>query len=213
MVSTQTTLTDPGPAARIGPNAVLQVTEALAQAGLDRLTARVFNAACVTDWLDVPPSAMVDEHRVARLHQTLRMLAPPGQSGQVLTQAGRLTADYILAHRIPRAAQALLKRSPAWLAARLLVPAIEAHAWTFAGSARFAGHAGPPTVFELTGNPFCAGEQSAIPVCAWHQAVFQRLFQVLVSPSSLAVETNCMACGDPCCRFVLDWRTPVHVDG
>jgi divinyl protochlorophyllide a 8-vinyl-reductase len=206
MLSTQTTFTEAG-SARIGPNAVLQLTEALTRARLDGLAVQAFTLAGVTDWLAVPPSAMVDERPVARLHQALRKLAAPEQAERVLTEAGRLTADYILTHRIPRAAQALLKRAPAWLAARLLVPAIEAHAWTFAGSGRFTGRAGPPTVFELTGNPFCASEQSPIPVCAWHEAVFQRLFQVLVSPRSLAVETGCTACGDPCCRFVLDWRS------
>ena len=44
---------------------------------------------------------------------------------------------------------------PVPVAGRLLVSAIRAHAWTFAGSARFAAHAGAPTVFTLTGNPLC----------------------------------------------------------
>jgi len=143
---------------------------------------------------------------VARLHQTVRSVAPEGEGMLLMAEAGRLTADYILAHRIPRPAQALLKILPARLAARVLVPAIGAHAWTFAGSGRFSGCAGPPTVFELTGNPLCAGERATEPVCAWHAAVFQRLFQVLVSPAARVAETSCEARGDSCCRFVLDWR-------
>ena len=203
MTFTQTTSIDP---ARIGPNAVLQLMAALKAAGLTRLSAPAFAAAGVAEWLDTPPTTMVEEHRVARLHQTVRSVAPEGEGMLLMAEAGRLTADYILAHRIPRPAQALLKILPARLAARVLVPAIGAHAWTFAGSGRFSGRAGPPTVFELTGNPLCAGERATEPVCAWHAAVFQRLFQVLVSPAARVAETSCEARGDSCCRFVLDWR-------
>jgi len=195
--------TDP---ARIGPNAVLQLMEALKAAGLARLSAPAFAAAGVAEWLVDPPTVMVEEHRVARLHQTVRSVAPDGQGKLLMAKAGRLTADYILANRIPKPAQALLKILPTCFAARVLVPAIGAHAWTFAGSGRFSGRAGPPTVFELAGNPLCVGERATEPVCAWHAAVFQRLFQVLVSPAARVAETDCEACGDPCCRFVLDWR-------
>jgi len=37
--------------------------------------------------------------------------------------------------------------------------------------------------------------------------VFQRLFEVLVSPSARAVETQCCAMGAPACRFEMSWRT------
>jgi divinyl protochlorophyllide a 8-vinyl-reductase len=48
-----------------------------------------------------------------------------------------------------------------------------------------------------------------MPVCAWHAAVFRRLFQVLVSPAATAIETSCEASGDDRCRFVLAWRPAV----
>jgi divinyl protochlorophyllide a 8-vinyl-reductase len=191
----------------IGPNAAIQLLAALHNVQLDRLAERVFAAADVSEWMLDPPSAMVDQRRVARLHRAVRDAVPREQALRLLGMAGRLTANYILANRIPRPARIALKLLPAPLAGRLLVGAIHAHAWTFAGSARFAAQAGAPAVFTLTGNPLCAGEHAPSPVCCWHAAVFQRLFEALVSGRSRVVETACEASGDPCCRFEVDWRS------
>ncbi len=195
-----------GEAARIGPNAVLQLIEALRAGGMADRLQTLFAAAGAADWLDAPPGQMVDERRVARLHRGVRASLTPHEAVALMSEAGRRTADYLLANRIPKPAQAVLKILPPRLAAEILVRAIRANAWTFAGSSRFEARAGSPTVFTLTGNPLCAGEQSPQPICAWHAAVFQRLFQELVSPRARAVETHCAAAGDPFCRFVVDWR-------
>jgi divinyl protochlorophyllide a 8-vinyl-reductase len=199
---------DPSVPGVIGPNAVLQLMEALKVAGLGDLSAPIFATAGVAEWLTEPPTAMVDQRPVARLHQVLRAVSSPQEGAALMADAGRLTADYILANRIPQAAQMVLKLLPARLAAAVFVPAIKAHSWTFAGTGQFTGQAGLPTVFTLTGNPLCAGERAAAPVCAWQAAVFQRLFQVLVSPAAIAVETECEASGGACCRFEVDWRKP-----
>jgi divinyl protochlorophyllide a 8-vinyl-reductase len=193
--------------AEIGPNAVTQLINALNAAGLQPAANEIFTQAALTDWLANPPTAMVDERPVALLHQTLRKLLPPQQAATILDDAGRRTGDYILANRIPKFAQAILKLLPAPLAARMLVKAITAHAWTFAGSGRFSGRTGKTVVFEIAANPFCAGEHADQQVCVWHAAVFQRLFQVLVSPHTRVVETSCGARGDDCCRFVADWKS------
>jgi divinyl protochlorophyllide a 8-vinyl-reductase len=203
----------------IGPNAVIQLIGPLRD---EHIAERVFAAAGAAEWLVAPPSAMVDERRVVRLHRALREAVPQEQARRLLTVTGRLTADYILANRIPLPARTLLKCLPPPVACRLLVAAIRAHAWTFAGSASFVARPGDPTVFTLTGNPLCggtgnplcggtgnplcAGERALSPVCAWHAAVFQRLFEDLVSPRSRVVETACEAIGDRCCRFEIDWR-------
>jgi divinyl protochlorophyllide a 8-vinyl-reductase len=188
----------------IGPNAAIQLLAALRDARLDQLAEQVFIAAGVAEWLVHPPITMVDQRRVARLHRAVRDTVPRDQARRLLGAAGRLTADYILANRIPRPAQMVLKLLPASLAGRLLVAAIRAHAWTFAGSARFTAQAGAPTVFTLTGNPLCTSELASSPICCWHAAVFQRLFEVLVSHRSRVVETACEASGDRCCRFEID---------
>jgi divinyl protochlorophyllide a 8-vinyl-reductase len=208
------TLSEPGPPQRsdvagsVGPNAVTRVPAALRAAGLADRIEFVFTAAGVPDWLGHPPQHMVDERRVARLHRTLRAELSPALAHAVLTDAGRLTADYLLSARIPRLAQVLLKLLPATLSTRLLVPAIRAHAWTFAGSGRFTAEAGNPTIFAIRANPLCAGERASMPICAWHVAVFERLFKVLVSPTTRVVETSCVARGDDCCRFVAHFGRP-----
>jgi divinyl protochlorophyllide a 8-vinyl-reductase len=199
-------------AADIGPNAVIQLIHALNAAGLDQAAATIFASASAGDWLKQEPTAMVDERRVAVLHQSVRRMLSPAEAGVVLADAGRRTADYILANRIPKFAQTILKLLPAPLAARLLTKAITAHAWTFAGSGRFSGAAGRPTIFEIAANPLCANEHAERPVCVWHAAVFQRLFQVLVSPNTRVVETGCGASGSACCHFVLDWRAEAGRD-
>lgn len=127
----------------------------------------------------------------------------------ILTEAGRLTADYLLANRIPWPVQAILRHLPDRIAARALAAAIRSHAWTFAGSGRFAVRDGSPTVFEIAGNPLCAGEQATAPVCAWHAAVFGRLFRALVSDRTQVTEEACSASGDAVCRFVIDWHPAV----
>jgi divinyl protochlorophyllide a 8-vinyl-reductase len=190
--------------AKIGPNAVIQLVAALRASQLAGAAPAIFRDAGVGDWLAVPPAAMVDERRVARLHQCVRASLPAAQAAGVLADAGRMTADYLLANRIPRVAHATFRILPAPLSASLLVAAVRRNAWTFAGSGQLYARAGAPTVFELAGNPLCAGETAPAPVCVWHAAVFQRLFEVLVDSSSQVIETHCRAAGNDRCRFLVD---------
>lgn len=152
--------------------------------------------------LDAPPSdkGMMPEGPAARLHHAVRQTLGPA-APWVLAEAGRATGDYILAHRIPRPAQLLLRSLPAALSAPLLKAAIAKHAWTFAGSGQFSTRSG--LVFEIAANPVIAGETSPTPLCHWHAAVFERLFRTLVDDRLRAQETACCACGDHACRFEL----------
>lgn len=179
----------------IGPNAVSQLRPAAQEAGRECRAAALFAAAGETGWLRTPPTAMVPADRVARLH---RLFREAGEQA-VLAEAGRLTADYLLAARIPRGAQRVLRALPPRPASWLLTPAIAAHAWTFAG--HVTARAGNPTVFEIAANPLCAGERAGDPVCVWHCAVFERLFRALVSRRAQVRETRCTTLGDPVCRF------------
>lgn len=115
-------------------------------------------------------------------------------------EAGRATADYILAHRIPRIVQQVLKALPAGLAAPLLARAITRHAWTFVGSGRFRCR--DPWTFEITDNPLIRGEHSPVPLCVWHAAVFERLYATLVARDCRCEEETCAAQGlSDNCRF------------
>lgn len=180
----------------IGPNAVLQLVPLLDRAGgTDWRTALMARAG-----LEVMPdgSGMIPEAPVACLHQALRR-DRPDLAATLGWQAGLATGDYILAHRIPRAAQRLLKALPWRISARLLSHAIARNAWTFAGSGQFLPIT--PLTFDLRANPLVRGETSDHPLCDWHRGVFTRLFQTLVHPDLVCHEPRCCATGHAACRF------------
>ncbi|MGF1445955.1 MAG: bacteriochlorophyll 4-vinyl reductase [Pikeienuella sp.] len=181
--------------ARVGPNAVLQMAAALAAEGGPDFAARIFDRAGLADLLAAPPKSMVAEDIAARLHRTVIAEMAPERASCIARSAGRRTADYLLAHRIPGPAQRLLKALPPRWAAQLLLLAIRRSAWTFAGSGRFRACSGNPSVIEIVDNPL------AVPGCPWHAAVFERLFRVLVSPATVVVETDCCARNAGACRF------------
>lgn len=185
---------------RIGPNAILQLLPVLEARGGDALSRAVLADA----GLDRAPAAdaMVDERVVAAVHHAVRARLA-GDARAVAVEAGRRTADYILAHRIPRLAQAVIRILPRAVAARILARAIAAHAWTFAGTGRFRIAGTRPLAFEIADNPLIRGETAAAPLCDWHAAVLERLFGALVDPDARVVETACAAAGAPACRFEL----------
>lgn len=194
-----------GARALVGPNAAIQLAAALSRAGLDDFAREIFANAGVSAWLAHPPEAMIDEGLAAFLHQSVRDRLPPERAHGLLEDAGRLTADYLLEHRIPAPFKALLKVLPRGLAQRAFLAAIRRHAWTFVGTGRFSSEVGSVTVLEIRGNPFCARERRAAPACDWHAAVFERLFGQLIGPTARVEEVACEACGDEACRFTLRW--------
>ena len=194
--------TDTQEAARIGPNAVIQLGEALRAGGHESLGRAIYAAARCPDWFDAPPSEMVGEDAVASLHRALYRMAPPKLACELADDAGARTGAYILANRIPAPARMLLRVLPAGPSARLLLRAISAHAWTFAGSGVFA-HAGHrPTTVLIARNPLAIS-----PHCIWHTAVFRVLFRELVHPHCTVTEVECCGQGAPACRFEIDWTT------
>jgi divinyl protochlorophyllide a 8-vinyl-reductase len=123
---------------------------------------------------------MIPEADAARLFSlTLAMLGPL-RGRAALAVAGQRTGAYILAHRIPRAAQAVLRGLPARVAAPLMRRAIRRAAWTFAGSGRCLSDAGEGPAglarFTLQANPL------PLPGLPWHAAVFGTIFRALVDP-------------------------------
>jgi divinyl protochlorophyllide a 8-vinyl-reductase len=182
----------------IGPNALTQLLPLLERAGGAELRERLLKRAGVVALPDM--GGLIDEAPVARLHQAMRAEVPDLAPG-LAWEAGVRTADYILAHRIPRAVQAVLKRSPAWAAGPVLSKAIKRNAWTFAGSGRFEVVRGWPAVFLIHDNPVVRGERAEACLCHWHAGVFERLFRVLATDRARVREVTCCACGDAACRF------------
>lgn len=183
------------PDARVGPNAIIQVAAALRAHGGESLALQVFQAAGLAETLSKPPERMVGQAVAARLHDILRSSLPAQDATTIAAEAGRRTADYLLAHRIPKPAQWAMKMLPRAIAARILLRAMAANAWTYAGTGRVRVLVGNPCVLEIIENPL------AQPGCIWHVAVFERLFRALVAKGARVSHSNCCAHGALACRF------------
>lgn len=191
-------------AGRIGPNAIIQTTAALrarvgdARAG--RLLARATGRS-----LSEMPEEMVDEDEVNQFARTLYASLDPQLFHAVLSQAGRRTADYLMANRIPKAAQLLMRVLPGALALRVLLAGITRHTWTFAGSAtvRVARTADGTTRLVMQHCPMCRGLRTAEPICHFYAATLEQLMLRLVSARAVVVEASCEATGAESCSFRL----------
>lgn len=191
--------------ARIGPNALTRVAEVLcAQFGPARAV-EIFSDAGLLHRVHEAPQDMVPQSEVTRLHGVLRRAFGEEQARAIGREAGARTADYLLANRIPRVVQALLRTQPSRIAARGLSAAISRNAWTFAGSGRFTAHPGRPTVLSVAGCPICRDAVSDAPLCDYYAGTFERLFCGIVDRRMRVVETACEARGDPACVFEIRW--------
>jgi divinyl protochlorophyllide a 8-vinyl-reductase len=194
------------PAGRIGPNAVTRLAEAITAFCGRPACERVFGAAGVARYLDHPPGEMVDERHVSRLHAALTADVGFPLAQAISADAGRRTGEYLLAHRIPRLAQAMLKRLPRALAARVLVAAIARHAWTFAGSGQFSYRFGPGLELSIRRSPVCRLLHTEAPACSYYAATFERVFAEMLGPRTTVTETACEAMGAEACRFSVSWQ-------
>ncbi|MEM9618679.1 MAG: bacteriochlorophyll 4-vinyl reductase [Pseudomonadota bacterium] len=167
---------------RVGPNAVLQLAAALAGPAERPLLVPVFEQAGCANYLKTPPEEMIPESDAAALHQAVFDIAGSERARTISADAGRRTADYVMANRIPGFAKTILRALPPGIAGPMLARAIEKHAWTFCGSGSFSivkGGGARSLVVKIANNPL------ETPGCAWHCAVFERMFQQLVSSKAL----------------------------
>lgn len=199
-------MTGSADAGRIGPNAVIRLAEALDAVESKAVTLRLFNAAGFGAHAVSPPIDMVPEAEVTALHHELRNALGLRRATSVSWIAGIRTADYLLANRIPRPVQRLLKLMPRKMAAFILLKAISEHAWTFAGTARFTWRLGRTVMLRFENCPLCRQDHVADPCCHYYAATFERLFRVLISPDTAVTETRCIATGGPACEFEVRFR-------
>lgn len=192
---------------QVGPNAITRVAEALRAHRGARLCREVFARAGLTHHLDQPPTRMVDEADVAELQAALRETLGDAHAACIAREAGKLTGDYLLAHRIPHPVQWVIRVLPARLGARLLLASIARHGWTFAGSGRMRVTPGNPARLEIAGCPLCRGARSAHPVCDLYAVTLERLFHRLVDPGTVVREITCEAMGADACRFAIAWTS------
>lgn len=186
--------------ARIGPNAIIQTGLALrAHAGAD-FERDVFARAGLTAYLTGAPQQMIPEAEAVALFEVIYHEAglPLATANAIARDAGQRTGDYILANRIPKPAQRLLKAVPKPIAARALLSAIGKHSWTFAGSGGVTCTYGRPLRIAISANPL------AFDQCAWHCAVFERLFATLVSKSVRVTYSREKTANLKVCRFAIE---------
>jgi divinyl protochlorophyllide a 8-vinyl-reductase len=188
-------------AARIGPNAIIRTVEALRERVGPSATVRLLESARLARYGSDLPTEMVAEEDVCALYRTLRADLGEREADASARLAGHKTADYLLANRIPRAAQVVLRLLPPRLAAPLLLSSITKHTWTFAGSGAVSVAPGPPVRISIAGCPICRDAAGREPLCCYYAATFEGLFKALVSRRASAVETECEALGAPGCVF------------
>lgn len=195
---------------RIGPNAIIQTAVALRErVGVARADALV--AAATGRALGTWPEAMVDESEVIRLVHAVHEDLDPALREAVMRDAGVRTAEYLLANRIPRAAQRVLRLLPGALSLRLLLLAISRHTWTFAGTAHVDIRYGATAALSMRGCPMCRGLCASAPDCHYVAATLEHLAQRLADAAYEVVETACEAQGGAACTFEFrrEWGPPV----
>lgn len=189
----------------IGPNAITRMAEALGAMAGDALRCDIFAAAGLASYLAAPPTRMIPEIDVAHLHRAAIEKLGEARAAEISLEAGRLTGEYLLANRIPKMAQRVLKSLPRALAARILVKAIARHAWTFAGGGVFTYDFTPQLTLRLQGSPICRGLRTDEPACAYFAATFERVFGEMLGSSLRVTEIECEATGAPACVFAVQW--------
>ena len=172
----------PGYGGRIGPNAVIQLGHAVSALLQPAAAADLYDTAGLGPLLDAPPEEMIDQDVPAALFQTLWQLFPD-QAPLLAADAGRRTADYVIANRIPRIARRVFLVAPRQVGTWLLLKAISRNAWTFVGSGKCETHFGRPSLISITDNPLM------MPECIWNTAVFERLFDRLVAQGTRVLHT------------------------
>ncbi|MDP3555312.1 bacteriochlorophyll 4-vinyl reductase [Methylocystis sp.] len=193
------------PLGLIGPNAITQMAAALFAVCGTPLRRDIFEDAGLARYLCAPPTHMIPEDDVARLHRAAIDRLGETKAAEISREAGRRTGDYLLANRIPAVAQRALKFLPRPLAARILVAAIARHAWTFSGSGEFSYDFAPHLRLRIARSPICEGLRTETPACTYFAATFERVFGEMLGPSLSVTETECAAMGAAACVFEVRW--------
>jgi divinyl protochlorophyllide a 8-vinyl-reductase len=146
------------------------------------------------------PGDPVRERQVAVLHQALRR-EYPDIAETMQREAARDAVEWLMQNRIPARARMLLAGMPWGMAVWMLGRNAAQNAWTFGGSGKFSVLG--TNEFQLVDNPLIRGEVSNLPICVWHEELFQHTFRRMAHSRLRCVETSCIAAGADACRFHL----------
>lgn len=189
---------------RIGPNAALQLLAAVAAGEGEGMAARVVAEAGIADPRLLPDPGMLPVAEVTALHRALLRLVGPERARALAAEAGRRTAAYLLAHRIPRPFQLLLRLLPRAAARGLLLRSIARHAWTFTGGGGFTVEPGPPAGLRIVPCPLCPPTGAQGLGCVYYAATFEGLLRALVDPRTRVEPAACGAAGSRRCELAID---------
>jgi divinyl protochlorophyllide a 8-vinyl-reductase len=190
-----------GVIARIGPNSIIQLAAVLRERHGDTVAADLLFGS--TGYaLAALPSAMVDERETQAFVRAVMQALGERPGAELLRDAGRRTAEYLMANRIPRPAQWLIRWLPRRAGLTVLLKAMQANAWTFAGSGTFAV-ATTPSGAELGFHAcaMCRDMHTDGPVCDFYAGTFEHLIRTLVTTAATVQEVECIATGGRRCRF------------
>lgn len=189
---------------RIGPNAVLQLLAALRDREGEGTVAAVLHRAGLAERPARPVEGLVPVAEVRALHAALEEVVAAEIARTLAAEAGRRTAAYLLAHRIPRPFQRLLALLPIALRRRLLFAAIARHAWTFTGGGRFAVRSGSGLCLSIAPCPLCPDDGRDGLGCVYYAATFEALLRALVDPRTRVEPVACGATGSRRCELAID---------
>lgn len=189
----------------IGPNAVTRLAEALVEMEGPARCTEIFGKAGLACYLSDPPQEMVPEEHVAELHKVMHGVLGGCCARAVGWRAGELTGAYLLANRVPKLAQVLLRHTPKAVSVRLMAAAIAGHAWTFTGGGTLGWRCGRTLFITIRGSPVARRLQTGEPACSYYAATFEAIFTAVVGPGVAVHERACEATGAEACLFEVVW--------
>jgi divinyl protochlorophyllide a 8-vinyl-reductase len=186
---------------RIGPNAIVQLTAALRDREGEAVLRDVLGRAGLAEPALEAAAGLIPVAQVRALHAALPEVVGTETARSLVAEAGRRTAAYLLAHRIPGFFQRLLARLPTRLRRSLLLAAIARHAWTFTGGSRFTARLGPRARLRIDPCSLCPEAGKVGLGCVYYAATFEALLQRLVDPRTRVEPATCGAAGSRRCEL------------
>jgi divinyl protochlorophyllide a 8-vinyl-reductase len=191
--------------AQIGPNALIQTVTALRAIYDDDQTAAILARSGQLSLMDEHPADMVPECEFDRLVQAMADALGEDCARRVLHRSGALTADYLLAHRIPGLFQRLLRfLSHPWgsqgLAMRLLLLAVSKNAWTFVGSGAFSYGFGDRAVIRVVSSIHPVGAASG-----FYGGTFERLVHSLIDAEACVYFVYAAPDNPNLCEYIVEY--------
>lgn len=187
---------------RIGPNTVMRTLQAMRELEGASAATQLASAARLPP---IPTDQMIPEAWFVRTIEALRTQLPSERAERVLARAGRLTSDYVRAHRIPPFARRLLGMLPVRIGLPRLLAAIKRHAWTFVGAGSFQVLGPFPGTLILRNAPTCRTTDPTFGG-SYYSAAFEGLLQI-VSDRLRVREVECgRETGKHVCRFDIHFQ-------